>query len=363
MVFFNLSPELKFSDGCDFANDVTAFFNFGVAFKVKFPLITFAIVPSLIAHCTLFNRSLYPLQSLIVPSSIAHCTLFNRRLYPLESLFFPLKNFVDANGKTSIFFIATDTTGKTTTYEFSDIDFEVLTNFSTMLDGIANDPRLLLYKQTAITHPTGVSETFKFDPAACMALVESIDYSGNQTFFEYGVPIDSDSPLEWLQRFAPASFDDPTRQTKIVNGEAPYVTSYQYDSSTRVMKEIVNPANQKSTYTIDALGRRIDEKVFDAGGTLLKQTDFTYSTDFPGVLTETIVRNFDGNGGGHDIKTTSVLDNKGRVVESISYPGNGQPNSFHHHGLRSGQQQTGRLRSVGSGHRLRIRWLATASTK
>ena len=91
------------------------------------------------------------------------------------------------------------------------------------------------------------------------------------------------------------------------------------------MREIINPANQKTTYTIDGMGRRMNEKIFDSNGTLLKQTDFAYSTNFPGVVTETIVRNFDGNGGGHDIKTTSVLDNKGRVVESISYPGNGQP--------------------------------------
>lgn len=239
------------------------------------------------------------------------------------------ESFQKKNPNQEITTTVTDVEGNVTTYIFDDIELAVLEDFKEQLAGYddAPDPRLLLYKKMAIEHPTQVRESFEFDPVACMALVKITDYSQNVTEFIYSDPIQVNTALNVLGPVAPAFYDDPNEERKLINGAVYATTQYEYDDTTRVMKEITDPEGHRTEYEIDAEGRRVWEKVHDATLGLLKHTDFVYGdNDFPGVVTDTTVNNLNGRAGGFDIRTSNVLDGFGRVWKQISYPGGGNPN-------------------------------------
>jgi YD repeat-containing protein len=113
--------------------------------------------------------------------------------------------------------------------------------------------QLVLWKEMQLRHPNGMTETYKFDPQAGMALKESVDASGNTTKYEHNEErqyiealapnspqrlvlqgiINALSPNGEKDFFFRAFHSDPTAEVRIVpalkNREVPNArTEYRY---------------------------------------------------------------------------------------------------------------------------------------
>ena len=177
-----------------------------------------------------------------------------------------------------------------------------------------------------LQHPTGVTETFMFNPEAAMALSSVVDYSGNTTSYLYEDGWSAASIIPWLtDEMANNSlfytyYGDPTHQIDALGQEK----AFEYENLTappaaqqilRIMKQITDEENRVTVYEIDPYyGLRLSETISDPEGNVVKLTLFEYmDSTFNGFMTKKTV--VDGVAAGTDLVTTYVSDTNGYVLQ------------------------------------------------
>jgi len=221
----------------------------------------------------------------------------------------------------------TDAAGYQRTYTWSNP--EILDVSQSLLNlNQGNHPKIILYQTMTLTYAGGSgtlgTETFNFDPDAGLALSSVTDFSGNTTTYTHGDTFAVSLPggITWPTVAGVGSssynghFDDPTAQVRTLSGTT-VTKSFTYNSQ-RIMQSVTDEDGHTTTYTIDSLGRRTQEQISSSGTTTLT-TSFTYSSTYPGFITQKIV----GTGTGSLI--TSYVpdsDGNGRVAQEIVDPSN-----------------------------------------
>lgn len=220
----------------------------------------------------------------------------------------------------------TDTEGFTTTYDFSNIEMITLSSFKDFyadspeeLESLRfRNPRLIYYKNMSITHGDFGTETYTFNPEAGLALESATDLSGNTTTYQYSdvIPPGFWGTFTWPSGFS--HFDDPTYESRPDGTEQ----SFTYGPY-RIMESILDPRGNKTEYTLDAMGRRTDEKIFETATTLVQHTQWDY--DYPEwngfVSTEKKISLASDPGWATTLEMSFVPDDKGRIRTSTQKPG------------------------------------------
>ncbi len=187
------------------------------------------------------------------------------------------------------------------------------------------------------------SETFAFDPAAGMALLNATDFSGHTTSYDHigtGNINVWTAPSTAFTRMLPGLYDvastgffgyydDPVAQTNAVGD----TKAFTYNGL-RLMSDVVDEKGHLTHYEFDngattpTLGLRTKEQHYDSNstsGNLLSETDYTYgNTSFPSVVTQMTVKpvgTTDPSWAGN-MSVQYVLDAHGRVAQKIADPGN-----------------------------------------
>ncbi|WP_143157896.1 RHS repeat-associated core domain-containing protein [Rubritalea squalenifaciens] len=215
-----------------------------------------------------------------------------------------------------------DVEGNVTTYtwggfavnEFQDPDLDYV--YSEQV----SKTHVIGYQTMTIAYDGGGTESLAFSPSAGYALQSVVDFSGNTTTYNYTDP----APAE-VSNFGGSGFSvygDPNSETKITSG-GNVVRNYQYDSATRVMKEIEDALGRKTNYTIAANGLRTDEVVTNAAGVKMSEKVFAYGQNgFAAFMSSSKVKAFatnpelDDPAWVSDIVTLYEADSNGRVQRS-----------------------------------------------
>ncbi len=233
----------------------------------------------------------------------------------------------------------TDALGKGRVYTFSQPEFIDAKEFEDLFFDTGSPRKrffLILWTRLALKHPTNVTEVFRFNPEANMALSRIDDYSGNTTTFAHEDSWSVDDVFPWLPAALKNSpifvtrYSDPTSQTNALGKTKTfeYLSEDPTLPGARVMTLIIDEEGRRTEYDVDSTrGLRHSEKVRTAGGSLVRQTDYEYGNgSFPSFLTKTTVQN--GVSAGNDLVTTYTADAYGyKATENV---GGLMPRSFDH---------------------------------
>lgn len=181
------------------------------------------------------------------------------------------------------------------------------------------------FRKMTISSPAG-TEIYEFDPEAGMALKRAQDVSGNITSYTYEDAITS--PSAALVNYGLLKFDDPTTETNAIHtGEVNGVKRYEYEPNYRLLKKVTDEKGTVTEYNIDGIGRRTQEKITQAGGRVLRVTEFKYENPiFAGFMTQQIIKTT-GLGavpGGipnptGELRTDFESDSNGRIKQQKVY--------------------------------------------
>lgn len=223
------------------------------------------------------------------------------------------------------------------------IDAEEIKDLLKGENGIERFPSYsVLWCQCILTQPTSVNEVANYDPTAALADILVTDYSGNSTsyiyietynIFEIQFPdLYANDPR--LQAITHPLFNPKFAEPRSETNSLPATTNFKYYSSdgvgitspaSRVMTEIIDAEGRKTVYQVDQnTGNRLKEQIFEADGTLVRETTFTYGhPSFKGFVTETRVKNAIPlvGGGTTDLVTTYTPDGYGYVATTTIDPG------------------------------------------
>jgi len=219
----------------------------------------------------------------------------------------------------------TDAVGKQITYSFGGAQvFDVQGTYpNTPVEAI---PKVVFYTTMNISYgpdaaPLG-SESFNFDPSAGLALSLVTDFSGNVTSYEYNDPIGVASLYQ--KAYPVAGFagkrPDPTAQTDALL----HSKNFHYTGVFRIMDSMLDEDGRLRTYDVDVFGRRLNEIVYAGGDNttaVVQETDYAYdNVNFPGVVTQKTVKDFDHFDWTTDMVTEYDLDEHGRIQKEIVDP-------------------------------------------
>lgn len=183
----------------------------------------------------------------------------------------------------------TDTAGKRYHYNFGGVKGEIVDTDTTVSGGTTSISTdwLIQYPEMTLSYldPGGLilgSEHFEFDPAAGLALKRVIDFSGNETRWDFteARPPGSRLALKSDPSFL-SKWPDPTAKTDALGR----IEHYEY-GPLRVLSKSIDPYGTITEYGVDASGRRTSMIVSDAFGTRLVEEAYAYGNpSFPGFMT------------------------------------------------------------------------------
>jgi hypothetical protein len=102
---------------------------------------------------------------------------------------------------------------------------------------------LIRWQRMQLIHPTGVTETFIFNPFASMALASVVDYSGNTTVYEYADAWSAASLFPWMPSYLVdnpifySHYGDPTSQTDALG----QTKSFEYEDLPTILRRLQLP--------------------------------------------------------------------------------------------------------------------------
>ena len=205
-------------------------------------------------------------------------------------------------------------------------------------NGIPGDnvrPKIAYYKRMTVETPAingqARSESYRFSPAAGMALVSATDYSGNTTTYFHADAFEASQATQSL--FPGAAdlhgfYNSPTRRRDALGNEKVFV----YDGVYRMMTSMTDELGVRTQWVMDGnLGRYKEVRVFKANSSeMLQHTLFEYSNpDFPGFVTKQMVKvlgtSDDTLAQAQALVTLYGADSRGWVAqEVIDMNGNGE---------------------------------------
>ena len=226
----------------------------------------------------------------------------------------------------------TDAEGNMTHYDFTGVQGAIINrsySYANNFTSRSND-WMIYYTEMAVHHGArpGVAghlgtETFEYSPEAGLSLVKLTDFSGNITTWTFDDVIATGAvvPAPDNANFM-TIWSDPKSKTDALNR----TESYSYSSNYRIMDQVVDIHGTTTAYTVDAMGRRTNKVVTDAGGTKLREETYLFEeSTLPGFQTKYITEaysNLSGQSWETDLVTQFVphLDS-GMVKDSIVDPG------------------------------------------
>jgi len=140
------------------------------------------------------------------------------------------------------------------------------------------------------------------------------DILGTPIFRVAGFSIDG---TETLAR----NSNDPTQQTDALGN----TKNFTYESRYNLMETIIDEEGRKTEYTIDSLGRRTAEKIFDASMNLVQQTDFDYHPTYRNFMISKKIKTLSGDPDwAENLTTMYEPDSMGRISKmAVDMNGNG----------------------------------------
>lgn len=237
----------------------------------------------------------------------------------------------------------TDAAGKKYRYTFGGVEGEVIELSSTTSGSSTSVSTdwLIFYKTMTLDYQSPVgdilgSEAFEFDPNSGLSLKRMVDFSGNETTWNFVElrPASSRIKLANHPDFF-ATWADPSFKTDALGR----VESYQYGDH-RFLKRNVDVHGTATDYDVDAKGRRKSMVVTDkAGVVLLKETYEYANASFPGFMTRKTREVLDGFSSGKvwevDLVTEYVADTYGRLWKEIVDPGGLSLTTIHAYDLNN----------------------------
>ena len=224
--------------------------------------------------------------------------------------------------------IVTDMLGNQTTYTFNGVRGEVVDRDTTFDDGstAVSIEWMIYYTSMRVNHSDLGTETFTFDLPSGLSLSSMVDFSGNETTWEFHNPLSSGAvvKLSGTSNFMTA-WADPTSKTDALGR----TETYEYGNF-RVMSEINDVHGTVTSYNVDSLGRRKSMIVIDTEGTKLREETYTYGDedssstfDLAGFMVEKRVvayANLSGQSWEQDLVTKYLPDSRGRIWKEIVDP-------------------------------------------
>lgn len=183
----------------------------------------------------------------------------------------------------------TDTAGKRYHYNFGGVKGEIVETETTVSGGTTSISTdwLIQYPEMTLSYldPAGLvlgSEYFEFEPAAGLALKRVIDFSGNETSWDFteARPPGSRLALKSDPAFL-SKWPDPSAKTDALGR----IEHYEY-GPLRVLSKSTDGHGTVTQYGVDASGRRTSMVVTDVFGTRLAEETYVYGDPvFPGFMT------------------------------------------------------------------------------
>lgn len=223
----------------------------------------------------------------------------------------------------------TDAAGKKCRYTFGGVEGEVIESGSTTSGNSTSVSTdwLIFYKTMTLDYqsPTGEilgSETFEFDPDSGLSLKRMVDFSGNETKWDFKElrPASPRIKLEKHPGFL-ATWADPSSKTDALGR----VESYQYGDH-RLLTRSIDVHGTVTDYEVDAKGRRTSMVVTEKTGAVLLKESYEYANPtFPGFMTrkmrEVHAASSSGKAWEVDLVIGYVADSHGRLWKEIVDPG------------------------------------------
>ena len=219
----------------------------------------------------------------------------------------------------------TDATGKTTVYQFTGTNAELVDVDTT--DKSVSYEWMVYYLTSVIHHgalegqPDHVGkETYEFDLASGLSLWRSTDMSGNQTTWEFGNPLAA-QPFGLSNPATMTMWADPTAKIDALGRRE----EYGYGNF-RVMNRIDDPYGTVSEFEVDNLGRRKTKDVLEDGNPalILQKEVYSYTNQrfkaFQTATTTVAFANPSGQPWETDLKTVTLPDTLGRVWRTTVDP-------------------------------------------
>ena len=242
----------------------------------------------------------------------------------------------------------TDTAGKRYHYNFGGVKGEIVDTDTTISGGTTSVSTdwLIQYPEMTLSYldPAGLilgSEEFEFDPAAGLALKRVIDFSGNETRWDFteARPPGSRLALRSDPNFL-SKWPDPTAKTDALGR----IERFEY-GPLRVLSKSTDAHGTVTEYGVDASGRRTSLIVSDDSGTRLAEETYAYGNPaFPGFMTRktrVAFANRTGKAWEQNLVTEYHPDPLGRLAREVVDPGGLNIETLHTHDL-NGRKTTGR---------------------
>jgi RHS repeat-associated protein len=229
---------------------------------------------------------------------------------------------------------AIDAAGNGRVYDFVDKVYDFVRPIGAELYDPYTLPGFIIYTKLQVTSYQGApvtgtvlgTETYEFSPQAAMAISATTDFSGNRTDYAYEQAI-SDNPYAGGV-LSGENFTYSNNPTSEINALG-HSKSFAYQALS-IMTEVIDELDNVTRYEVDAMGRRLNEKVTPAGQTnVISQTDWQYAAAFyNNFQTKSTVRKLSTASTDPvwvvDLVKLYVPDNKGRVAqEVVDMNGNG----------------------------------------
>jgi RHS repeat-associated protein len=222
----------------------------------------------------------------------------------------------------------TDTAGKRYRYDFTGVRGEIIDTDTTLVGGTSSVSTdwLIQYPYLTLSYLGGAgpllgAEQFEFDPAASLALKQVIDFSGNDTQWDFahsrpaGPRIALRNDAEFLSKWP-----DPSAKTDALGR----VERYEY-GPLRILSKSTDVHGTVTEFGVDALGRRTSMVATDAAGDRLLEERYEYgNATFPGFMTRktrVAFANWSGKDWERNLVTEYRPDALGRLEREVVDPG------------------------------------------
>jgi RHS repeat-associated protein len=234
----------------------------------------------------------------------------------------------------------TDTAGKRYRYDFTGVQGEIIDTDTTLVGGTSSVSTDWLIRYTLMTlrYLGGAgsvlgAEEFDFDPAASLGLKRMVDFSGNETVWEFaesrppGPRLAPRNDPEFLSKWP-----DPTLRMDALGR----VERYEY-GPLRILSKSTDVHGTVTEFGVDALGRRTSMVAKDAAGDRLLEERYVYgNAAFPGFMTRktrVAFADWTGKDWERDLVTEYHADAFGRLAREVVDPGGLSLETLHSYDL------------------------------
>jgi len=213
----------------------------------------------------------------------------------------------------------TDVAGTELQFVFSDFVLSPQDQFAQYLDPLdaARYPQYLAtYTKMTVSYE-GHDEVFEYELNAGLALKSATDMHGNTTLWEYTDPWS----VEVLLGVVPIQISGFYPQPTVENPPGDGAKAFQYHSSTRILKQVVDEEGVRTEMDIDDRGLVTKRKVIDPTHGVIEEIDYDYNSSHPAFLTKKTTKALSSQPWAKDHEIKYFPDSLDRVQSATVDPG------------------------------------------